>query len=396
MMQKNNEPGLATILAVLSLAFLNGGSQMLSPAVASLSEQFPNLPYSSITMILTIVNIVSLPALLLSGAIAGKKIRFRAICLFGTAIFAIGGVIPFFVRGSYELIMASRILVAIGAGCVISLPATLAFRLFSGDKAQLVQGWSNASSSIFGAIMMLAVGFLASISVDLIWLTHLLSVVSFLLVAFALPEPKPVECKEKTGAGKADKFPVSVWGLLIACVVGMVCMYPVLINSSLIIAENNWGDADLAGTCNAISSLGSFFAGVVFGKFYAKFPRFTPLFCVILASAGSLMIFIAPSYPLLVLGSFLVGWGFMQFFCYIMGAVGVVTPPSRIAMAMSCVLAANNLAVFIAPHVSQVIQNLVGTASYQPPFLVYAALWLIMGLIVFVWHPDARGNTRSS
>lgn len=141
-MRNNNEPGLATILAILSLAFLNGGSQMLSPAVASLSEQFPSLPYSSITMTLTIVNIVSLPILLLSGAVAGKKIRFRSICLFGTALFAIGGVLPFFIRGSYELIMASRILVAIGAGCVISLPATLAFRLFSGDKAQLVQGWS--------------------------------------------------------------------------------------------------------------------------------------------------------------------------------------------------------------------------------------------------------------
>lgn len=244
--------------------------------------------------------------------------------------------------------------------------------------------------------MMLAVGFLVSISVDLIWLSHLLNVVSFLLVAFALPEPEPIEYEKAKGTAKTDKFPMSVWGLLIACVAGMVCMYPVLINSSLIIAENNWGDADLAGTCNAISSLGSFFAGVVFGKFYAKFPRFTPLFCAILASAGSLLIFIAPAYPLLVLGSFLVGWGFMQFFCYIMGAVGVVTPPSRVAMAMSCVLAANNLAVFIAPHVSLLIQNAIGTANYQPPFLIYAALWIIMGLIVFVWHPDTKDNSQSN
>ncbi len=390
---------MITILAVLSLAFLNGGCQMLSPAIASLSEQFPNLPYSSITMILTIVNLLSLPVLLISGSLAGRRIRFRTICLFGTAVFAIGGIIPFFIRDSYAVIMASRVLVAIGAGCVISLPATLAFRLFTGDRAQQVQGWSNAGSSIVGALMMLLVGVLATISLDLIWLTHLLGVVSFLLVAFALPEPEkpaPVAVSEDGEKPKKDKMPVALWGLLFACVFGMVCMYPVYLNSSLIIVDNGWGDADLSGTCNALASVGSFVGGVIFGKFYSKFPHFTPLFCTILAAVGCLSVFLAPSYVLLVIGAFLTGWGFMQFFCYIMGVVGIIVPPSLVAFAMSCVLVANNLGVFAAPYCSTFFQFVMGTATYQPIFVIYAILWLAMGVVMFLWHPDKKALTQES
>lgn len=391
-MSKSNEPGALAILAVLSLAFLNGGSQMLSPAVASLSAQFPDLPYASITMIMTIVNIVTLPALLISGAVAGKKVRFRPLCLFGTAVFSVGGVIPFFFQDSYLVIMVSRVLVAIGAGCVISLPATLAFRLFSGDKAQLVQGWSNASSSIMGAVMMLIVGFLASVSVDLIWLSHLLSAVSFLLVASALPEPESVEVAVEKGSAGKEPLPSAVWGLFFACIVAMAGMYPVLINSSLIIADNAWGEAGLAGACNAISSGGSFLAGAAFGRIYAKSPRLTPLMSAIIASVGSLVLYLAPSYPVLVVGSFLVGWGFMQFFCYLMGAAGVVTPPSCMAMVMSGLLAANNLAVFIAPHVSSVIQALLPAGNYQTPFVAYAFVWALLGLVVFLWYPEGSVN----
>lgn len=389
-MSKPNEPGALAVLAVLSLAFLNGGSQMLSPAMASLSAQFPDLPYASIAMIMTVVNIVTLPVLLISGALAGKKIKFRPLCLFGTAVFAVGGVIPFFLQGSYSVIMASRVLVAIGAGCVVSLPATLAFRLFSGDKAQLVQGWSNASSSIMGAVMMLVVGFLASVSVDLIWLAHLLSALSFFLVAIALPEPEPVEVVDKGRSGDKEPLPLAIWGLFLACVVAMVGMYPVLINSSLIIAENAWGEASLAGTCNAISSVGSFIAGAVFGRIYAKTPRFTPLMSAVIAAVGSFVLYLAPSYPMLVAGAFLVGWGFMQFFCYLMGAAGIITPPARMAMAMSGLLAANNLAVFIAPHASSAVQLVLSASDYQTPFVVYAAMWMILGIVMFLWFPEKK------
>lgn len=391
-MSKTNEPGALAVLAVLSLAFLNGGSQMLSPAVASLSSQFPDLPYASITMIMTIVNIVTLPVLLVSGALAGKRIKFRPLCLFGTAVFAVGGVIPFFLQGSYSVIMASRVLVAIGAGCVISLPATLAFRLFSGDKAQLVQGWSNASSSIMGAVMMLVVGFLASISVDLIWLSHLLSALSFLLVAVALPEPEPVETIAGESSANKEPLPFAVWGLFLACIVAMVGMYPVLINSSLIIAANAWGEAGLAGTCNAISSAGSFIAGAVFGRIYAKSPRFTPLMSAFVAAVGSFVLYLAPSYPMLVVGAFLVGWGFMQFFCYLMGAAGVITPPSRMAMVMSGLLAANNLAVFIAPHVSSAVQLALSVGDYQTPFVVYSIMWMLLGIAMFLWFPEKKSR----
>lgn len=390
-MAKANEPGIVSICAVLSLAFLNGGTQMLSPAVASLSAQFPDLPYTSVTMIITIVNIVMLPVLLASGAIAGKRIKFRPLCLFGTAVFTVGGVIPFFFSDSYAIIMASRVLVAIGAGCVISLPATLAFLLFKGEKAQLVQGWSNAASSIANTIMMLVVGVLASISINLIWLSHILGALSFLLVAIGLPEPAPAASSaESEGSGTKEKLPAAVWGLFLACIAAMVGMYPVFINSSLIITENGWGGADLAGVCNAVSSAGSILAGVIFGKLYAKAPRFTPAFSAGLGAVGSLAMFLAPSAIVLFAGAFLVGWGFMQYFCYLMGAAGLIAPSSRTAIAMSGLLASNNIAVFIAPSVVSAIQTLMGASDYQTPFAAYVALWAVVGIATFIWFPERK------
>ncbi len=376
---------------------------MLSPAVASISAEFPELPYASITLILTIVNVTSLPILLLVGSVAGNRIGFRPLCLFGTLIFSIGGTIPFFIQSSYATIIASRVLVAIGAGCVISLPATLAFRLYSGDKAQLVQGWSNAASSIMGALMMLVVGLLATISTKLIWLSHLIGITSFLLVTFALPEPsrkggfdqKIRECDAGEPVQKVSApMPKAAWGLLVATVLAMVAMYPILLNSSLIIVDNAWGDADASGASNALSSIGCFFAGLLFGRIYAVAPRLTPLLSGIAGAVGSIAVFAAPTYPVMLVGSFLIGWAYMQLFCYIMGAAGIIVPPSKTAFIMSCILAATNLAVFVAPHVATFIQTVVGSTSYQLPFVVYAVIWIVLGAALFAWYPESRVSAK--
>ncbi len=391
-MEKTKEPGVLALLAVLSLGIVSGCSGMLTPAVASIAAEFPDMPYESITLIMTIVNIVDLPIVLVVGMIVGKKIGFRPLCLFGTLVFSLGGIIPFFAAGSYPIVMASRVLVAIGCGCVMALPATLAFRIFKGEKSQLVQGWGNATASVASALMMMVVGQLAALSIDLIWLSHLIGILTFVLVLVGLPEPAKEDTSANAEATKSEKTrtPFAAWGCALFGLVAMILMYPVLINSSLIIVGNGWGDAGIAGICNAVSTVGCFLAGMVFGKLYAKLPRITMLSSGVIAGLGSLLVFFASGFIMMAIGVFMVGWGYMQIFCCAMGAAGIITPPAKMAFVMSLMLIASNLAVFIAPFVAVAIQTAMGATGYQEPFVVIAVLWAIAGVVLFMWNPQGR------
>lgn len=53
---------------------------------------------------------------------------------------------------------------------------------------------------------------------------------------------------------------------------------------------------------------------------------------------------------------------------------------------------ANNLAVFIAPHVSTAIQLALSAGDYQTPFVAYAVIWAVLGIVMFVWYPEKKSS----
>jgi MFS family permease len=395
--EAENQPKKAdafVLLAILSMAIISGGSGMLGGAINVIANAFPELPFTTIALVSTIVNIVACPVMLLTGAIVGKRIGFRPLALLGIALFTVGGSIPAVIAGNFAAIIVSRVIVAIGVGCVQSLPLTLAFRLFTGNKSQKVQSWSVAVNAIATSLLTMLVGFMATIAIDIIWLAHLLGAICLVLVFFGVPEPKKeeltskVEDREESKPATRDKMPLPIWAFAIMSILAMAFVFPVYVGTSTILDANGWGDAAVAGVCIALSAMGCFFGGMIFSPIYLRLRRWTATVAAIIAAGGSVLMLTANGLIMFMIGIFINGMGYMQFFNVLTASTGELAPPSRVAIGMSLMMVTLNLGAFVSPYIVATVQSIMGTTSYLLPFAPFAVLWLVMGLLMSLWYPQ--------
>lgn len=391
-MSHGKDAGAFAMVAVFSLGAVVSGGSMLNGTVATIAAEFPELSITTISLIATINSIIACPVMLVVGLVVGKRIGFKPLAILGCVLFTVGGLIPAFVTGSFAAIMASRVIVAIGVGSLMSLPMSLAFRLFEGNRAQQVQSWYMSINNIILSLLTMLVGVLAAASVNYIWFAHLIGLVTLLIVLFGLPEPAKAEDEAAGGEGAKDgvkaRIPAAVWVLVLLSFACNVLVFPVYINTSLIVEGNLWGDAAASGMCVSLVAFGGFFGGLVFSKLYAVTPRWTALISALIAAVGALLMLTASNLYMVAAGAFVSGWGYLQFFCGVTAATGVVAPASRTAISMSLVMIALNVGIFVAPYAVAGLQAVMQTANYQLPFGVMLVLWVVVGAFMSLWFPN--------
>lgn len=76
-------------------------------SLASFYEQ-SGIAYSTVLMLSTIVSLMVIPCSLISGAIAGKKIKYRSLAILSLVLALVGGIGPYFIRNFYCVFGVSR------------------------------------------------------------------------------------------------------------------------------------------------------------------------------------------------------------------------------------------------------------------------------------------------
>jgi MFS family permease len=71
------------MVAVLSLYFIQMGVGSVTPALASIAASFPGVPITTIVLIATLANLVSVPATIIAGRVAGSVIKYKTLLLGG-------------------------------------------------------------------------------------------------------------------------------------------------------------------------------------------------------------------------------------------------------------------------------------------------------------------------
>lgn len=119
------------LAAIYSLLFLNNGGLLIPPAIDVMATAFPHEPYSRVLLISTLPSLVALPFILLSGNLAGTRIRYRTLLLFVIPVYIISGTLPFsdrFKRGP-----ACRAVYGVCFGLVGPLANALILRNYEGE-----------------------------------------------------------------------------------------------------------------------------------------------------------------------------------------------------------------------------------------------------------------------
>lgn len=93
----------------MMVCFICQSSMIVGPALADLAAAYPNVPYANILLISTIPQLCGIPVSLITGKIAGSKVKYKTLSALAATCALIGGVLPFFIR-SFPIILLSRVI----------------------------------------------------------------------------------------------------------------------------------------------------------------------------------------------------------------------------------------------------------------------------------------------
>ena len=348
MNNKSQEQSATLILGVLAVFLCTQATFALNPALAQLAAKYTDLPYTVLTYLSTIPNLIGIPMGIIGGALIKKGMKYKTLILAAILCMVVGGAAPYVIR-NFAGWLAARCLFGLGFGVVVPMSGTMVLRTFTGNQAAKVQGWGAIVQNVSGIALQMLSGIIAMANVDYVWLLHLIFIIPLVLFLVFAKEPEAAAEEEAANdSSKGGSLPVSVW--LMSAGYGLLFMfvYPILLNMSAILANENIGDASLAGTVSSLYSVGGMVSGVVFAPVYGMLKKwFIPVFA--LGTAASLFLgYVAATPVLIMIAVFLVGFFAMSIWPASVIYFGKTVEPDSMAFANGIFSAAINLFCFFA------------------------------------------------
>ena len=251
------------ILAILAMAFISLAASATSPALATISQSFPEASPTAIASIATLSSLTAVPCTILSGMIAGRRIRFRTLTAIGLVVTFLGGLLPVFAQSIGEILLGRAVL-GVGTGLIAPLTSTLVLYLFSGDDVPKQLGRNAMSTNIGAVIFQLLGGYLCNYSWRMPFLAYLAVLPVLVIVLTLLPEPEkgPEQTRRRLKLGEILTAHVAGWGLLFAA--HMIFFYPIVTEMSGIVLNNGFGDATLTAVILSVLTATGVLGGYLF------------------------------------------------------------------------------------------------------------------------------------
>lgn len=382
----NNKKNTLITLAVLSSFLLLTGFGTINPALQNLAEFFPDIPYSTVVLLSTLPYLFAIPFTVISGALAGSKVKYRTLLIFSILLFMIGGASPYFLNDFY-MILVSRAIFGIGLGILSPIPMSLVIKLFDGQTRANMMGLGNVVQNIGGIILQLLGGTLCSINVRFTWLAHLLGILSLVIIIVGLPEPEKIV----KAPGEKVKMPMGVFQIAFLLGSCFLLFFPTLINMSSIISMHNIGNAATAGVVLSIFTLGGLIGGIMFGKIYKLISKYTAPTGMSIIVVGMAIIYFTANVATISLGAFVIGFGFTLVVSSMFMEIGVIVPPSGTNLASGIIMAFLNLVTFLCTFYLALLIKFTGNSS--PKFPIFVDMIVLFGITIIYFIIKSRTKT---
>ncbi|TFG99825.1 MAG: MFS transporter [Calditrichales bacterium] len=378
-----------TLLSIGSLTIMAGAT--IAPSLPQIQQVFA---WESHSELLTKLSL-TVPALFIAifAPLAGILIdRFGRLNLlfFSLLLYGISGTAGFFSPDLYTLLL-SRSVLGIAVAGVMTTSITLIADYFKGAERNAFMGLQGAFVAIGGIVFILSGGLLAEISWRAPFLIYLCA---FLLIPAALiflfePEREKLQpishSREALIAGKSQ---ISL--IYLTTFLGMMLFFIIPVQIPFYIKEQTGATNALTGLAIASSTLSSAIISLNYKRFRKHFS-FSQIyaFCFFFLGLGYLVIFMAYSFNMIVLGLLIGGLG-----------MGLLMPNSNIwAVSVSPehtrgrIVGGLTTAVFLGQFISPVITQPIQTFFASNTMYAFAGFTLLLMSGGFLIHHHRNRST---
>ena len=368
--------------AIMCLFLVSMGFTVVTPAMATLGAHYAG---KDVTWISTLPTLFTVIATALAGSVMGKKVKYRTLAIAAGVLYLIGGCAPA-LFDNYAGMLVCRAILGFGLGLMAPLGNALIVGNYKGQKQASLLGYGTLFMNGGGIILQMLGGALAEMNWQLVFWGHAFGLIG-LVMAFFLPEPDaPAAVPEAASAGKKEKMGKAVWLIAILFIVFNILNYPIMLNISTLFEIRNAGGATVAATGLSLYTVAGCVAGLVFGTLFKLAKRWCIALGYILCGLGALCIYVGQNAAIMTLGLILIGFGFSTVMPAFFAWVGVVTPASTVAGAISICMAVMNLGGFVSSFWLKLL-TAIFSENILSGIMIEIVVFLIIGVIFLIYSP---------
>ncbi len=381
---------IAAGLLVMSLTMACNSA--LSPILAEVGKFFPDASDSAIQIVLTLINLTTLPMMLIEPAFE-SKITKRDIALIGTILMLVGALVPQVLNSQLWMLYVASIIIGAGLSLVVVVSSSLISDYFTGIEKSRVMGFQSIFVSIGGTIIAKGSGMLTAMAG---WkrgyLVFLICIPIVLIVTLTVPKGEVVQ-KEETGEKAGISGSMVYFGAL--CLITGIFVATFNTNIAMYIDRKGIGDASTAGTVASIMQVIGILGGLVLGNTVKLFKRFTIGASILMMAAGTAMVGFSTSLPVICVGAAVVGFGFAIRNPGAVTFAANMVPAAQASLAIAIVSATYNVGNFISAYVVNPVANMLGD-DIANRFIVSAVALVVIGIVALVKAPTTDAQALDS
>ena len=393
---------LRLVIAMCILPWMAVGGQTVMSISPDMAVAL-NVSDNTVKLVSTIMNLSMVPASIIGGIIAGKKVGYKALMMWAGLGLVISGTLPFFMN-SFTMILITRLVFGAASGLLMPLGVALIFKLFDGDMRTRVLGFNTTSLFISSVLYTLIGGVFAEVDWRYAFLTHLLGLVPLIAMVFLLPSiPKTKQAKavgvpEKPLVTRiTEAFPLkTIWFIIFAFMLQLF-MFPVMVNTPFIIVENGLGNATTSSLVLSANTIAGAVASFVFAFVAKRLKRYSLPLSLGLCALGLALIYGAQSLPVLFIGTAINGAGAAMMNMSMLLEVGSFIPTENIAIYSGANMAAGSIGGFCLTGYMSILARL-GFATAQASMLVSSVgtALLTCAMLIYIISSNRRRMKKAA
>ncbi|AWI05719.1 MFS transporter [Clostridium drakei] len=371
--------GFVEKAAVLSIALLMYTTSVTTPALGEIAKAFPGVSQE------VVKQIAALPSLMMVifSLVAGQLERFiskKKILYIAMLLQFVGGILPAFAN-NMTFILIMRGIFGAGYGLLFPLSTPILADMFQGDEFKSLMGYKAAIGALAGVVFQMLGGVLAAISWRYAFLGFLLMIPICLLIIFKVPDIKNKKISEDAQSGKltSKTYILSFLNALLN-----ILQFTFMTNVAMVMTAGKIGSAPEAGFVLTVFTGGAFAAGMIYGKIFNIFKKFTIAIAVGFIGASFLILLNVNTYPMYIFAGIIFGIGFGTYNPDFGVKLVASADKSASARAFSIYVALMGLGQFVSPIVLAFITNKFGLKGPKAAWFVAAPCILTASVVMFL------------
>lgn len=365
-------------IGILAACFVMMSLLAISPCIASISAQFPDVSISKIQMLVTLPQLMSVPFSLLVGRLTVYFTK-KNLAMLSMACIVIGAEIPPMYSHNINVLLGSSCMIGAGLGGLMTLTSALICEYFVGADRSRMMGLQAAVINCGGMVFSILGGKLAGYGWEYAYRAFLLVIPALLLLMVLLPKGR---IEERTNPVSRGKIGLHVFHISLIVFLFNLFVNVYNTNISLYVAQRSLGGAFEASVATACVTLGGILAGISMKQVMNILGKYILVSALFLTAIGCTVVFFGDSLLLVCIAGFMIGFGSITFFPAASFFISQTLSARSLAMGMAIFFSFGNLGGFLSPIVVNAISDKLAV-GVQGKFLLAAGSILLITVLTF-------------